>query len=215
MKINKVFHSHFTKLFVVTFLTFFLCGCSKSNSTSDMESEEETESNKIEAVVVCNHNFGKNNLYYYNIAIKSNGEYVTFDNDADYQELCMPLFFLQKVVNATEFIAEKYGFEYSEWINSPEHTELLESLPNIVDLYLKGRKNEIRDNRILKMIDEVWYNFHPDRMSFQLESDRYGLKAYGDYETNRGVFFRDNEYENYEDLNGNILPTNALVAYGG
>lgn len=213
---HKLFKMRLINLLMIAILAIISQGCSKSNSQSNGNEEEQIteEEPYIEQVVVYNSDYGKNNLYYYNIAFKVNGQYVIFNNDADYQDICQSIFFLQKAVNKTEFMENEFGFsEYNEWIESAEHASLLKALPEKVEMYLSGMKSEIGDKRIQKMLDEVWYNFHPDRLYFNLDYDGYGFKEYKDSSSNRGVSFRDNKNNNFKDLQGNDLPSEALVAY--
>lgn len=207
-----------TSLLLIVIFSVNLQGCSKSDSQSAGNDKEQSakEESYFEAIVVCNSLINKRHFSYYNIAFKENGQYVTFDNDADYQNICQAIYFLQKAVNETKFLNHEFGYsDCEEWVDSPEHISLLKDLPEKVEIYLSGMKSEIQDKRILKMLDEVWYDYHPDRMDFYLSNDCYGGKEYKESGSGSTVVFKsNNKYDELKDLQGYDLPSEVLVAYG-
>lgn len=193
MKPSKTFaplHSTWIQTCLVACIcAIFMLGCSnpKSQNEGTTQSEEEQivegQSSNVTPVVVCHNDYDKDNIYRYNIAFKSNGEYIAFDNDADYQSWCAPMvFFRRSIINAV-WADDDFGYKSGrEWCNSAEFDSLFKSLPELVNLYLSGKKNEIQDKRVYKIIDKAWYDTHPDRMNFSLLRDYYGHKTYTDGE---------------------------------
>lgn len=224
MKPSEVTTLHLTwilRCFMISIFAIIMVGCSNSKSQNGNSSQSEEEqtfedrTNTVHPVIVCN-DYDKHNIYRYSIAFKSNGEYITFDNDADYQTWCAQMAFLKQVVRKIVWAEDDFGYKDDrEWCNSAEFDSLLENLPELVNLYLSGKKNDIQDKRVFKRIDTSWYDFHPDRMNFTLSNDGYGYKRYTDVNGSECKFYSMESYNitsSYlKDLKGDEVPLDALI----
>lgn len=196
--------------------TVSLLSCSKSSSNENERAqepmiegnEENKEEIKLEFTLVKSN---YEHTFDVRFTPKVNGNYIVFDNDADYQELCNPVWFLGRCVglSATYSFAAQYEHT-NNWLESSELMELLKELPNAVDLYINGNKDKIKDERIKKLIDEAWYNLHPNNCYFQLQDNSYNFKLYygNPYGT---VICSPNDSEQWYDLDGNKLPEGVLL----
>lgn len=202
---------------MIAFIAIIHQGCSKSQKlTTTNDDEQPKEDAEIEFVVAYDSNEPELSISYYNIAYKINGQYIAFDNDANYQDICALTYFYRRSINGLQFLYNDFGFsKQTEWMKSPEYASLMEGMCRMVNMYLSGDKSKIEDKRILKMLDKYWYDFHPDRMQFRLDEEEYNQKRYEDYNSSRKkVYFQNNERHNFKDLHGNDLPEDALIGFG-
>lgn len=219
MKPSKTFaplHSTWIQTSLVACIcAIFILGCSNSKSQNEgtTQSEEEQivedQTSNVLPVIVCGNYEKKDNIYNYYIAFKSNGKYIAFDNDADYRSWCALTQLFRQVVIYAVWADDDFGYKDGrEWCNSAEFDSLLENLPELVNLYLSGNKNEIQDKRVYKIIDKAWYDIRPDRMDFYLLRDGYGYKVYTDGENE--FYFRCLEVSFLKEPNGDKVPLGTL-----
>lgn len=198
---------------MIAFLAIISQSCSNSNSQSNESEGICEEESHIDPVFVW---YTGALGGYHKVAFKVNGQYVMFDNDADYQELCQYTYFLMRAMHEIARNGEEFGFsdKEEEWVESPEFTLLLKDLPEIVGLYFSGNKSKVEDKCILNKLERIWYDEHPDRLDFHLINDHYGYKGYVAYygHASFGVGFSNNEDTHVKDLDGNDLPDGILVA---
>lgn len=190
--------------------TVSLLSCSKSSSNENERAEEAMNANNKEEIkeeikldfVLLKYD---DDHIPTDIAPKVNGNYIFFDNDADYQELCRPVWFYKKCVH---YLFREYG-GYNQPISS-ELKELLKELPNAINICLNGNKGNIKDERIRKLIDMAWYDLHPNNNYFYLQDNSYDYKLY--YGNPHGsVVCTHYKGDIYYDLDGNKLPKDVLV----
>lgn len=221
--------------FTAFFILITLIACSGKNSGTN-NSEDDDNTDTIEAtddgtgltmeIIQCNNyensesgpTYSYDDYCDYKIAFKYNGEYIMFDNDADYQALTNLTLFLREtqknLCDAYRSGDDGFSKHTNKDLLSPEFIALLKDLPHNINLYVGGKKAEIINRNVFKVIDKTYYNDHPFTISFQLESSRYGYKRYED-QVGWSITFMSHEpytnLPNYRSLDGEIVPEGVLT----
>lgn len=171
----------------------------------------------------------------------SNGELLRFNNDEDYSELCPTLKFIHYVLHDGYFskkyheILDGIGVDIKKYHNYSDATwKWIEENPDRLDeanelvanfyqellngaiLYLKGEKNLIADPGILEVIEEAYYNRHPETYSFYLNRSRYREHVYEDAYNEGNIcayYFSDREESDivYAFSDGTSVPDGTLA----
>lgn len=120
------------------------------------------------------------------------GQFVQFDNDADYTEHCKILGFITSARDEVPFrdlsldwdsIGRHRSFKtYGtiSHVDEPIYKYDIALINGILE-YVYGNKEKITDSKIFKAIDKTFYDKHPDQAFYQLEKSVYGDKRYEDY----------------------------------
>lgn len=178
-------------------LSMVMVGCGNSNKNLFMSKAERYKTTLV-PVFRVHWKYGNWIDGWKHFAIcSSSGEFEKFNNDADYEEYSTALymacccFWLRDVDNGRfdelqRKFKNKYGEKWDEkkWTSEESDqyvklkSERMTSLIQGVAEYLYGDKNNISDENLYKVLDEYYYNHHPDEWQTQLEDSYYGFKSY-------------------------------------
>lgn len=172
-----------------------------------------------------------------------NNSYVKFSNDADYIELAQEVNFLESVMNSwyyqhvdewadTETLlketsnldsreavpfVEKFVRESLDRFMKGDFKKSLQKLPVYVRAYLNGDKDNIPHD-IYQVIDELYWDKHPQDTYFDYDSYGYNYKSYRGPDQLNGQFYLRAFAEPTEEsksspklfLNGDTVPPGLL-----
>lgn len=194
-------------LILLGFFTLQSCSSNNKDNSSEtanqaetMEVEEEYSVPQYELIPVA-HNDARWSVSSA-LAVKQNGKFVVFDNDADYSALGPEaiLYYYAYFV-----CAEKYK------LTDDENRELAKSLAPLVQKYLRD-KSAVRGHEHFSIVDKAYYDC-------QTLIEDYFYKEYSSYDYHRysngpgGSSFKcfGDSDRDYYTPDGEKIPSNALV----
>lgn len=222
--VRKVLSIAFTFSFFMFSFLLISCGGKGSDSKGSIDDREQTiEGNEGKVTIVPIYRLDDdNNLYAYKFTLKlPTGEYMKFDNDADYSQYVGTLLFMdyihRSIVAESVREMEKSGERHFDSERARQIRTVGPTVVHDVLSYLNGKKETIEDKNNLQVIEEAYYNFHPERWITSLDEESYNHKSYVTQQPSssgycRTSVFPRSRYENeYIDSSGEEIVEDMIV----
>lgn len=143
------------------------------------------------------------------IALRNqSGEYLMYDNDADYTYLT-PYFIQIKYLDSTE--ANLFHYGKTEVGKVEELLLQFNSRYDAAKLYLDGHKSEISDPVLRERIERSHYNGLKNIAGYHEDYSSYNYKRYKDNENKRSMVVRPNKLNRTIPVGAPTIPDGALI----
>lgn len=193
---------------IATYVPVTSCSKQPNKSSDEGEFLEETANSQHALTLVPIFN-QENPARLEYVALKnSNGEFVMFDNENDYSDMCYVFYFLGQASHELQ-----KPFE--------EQCELFYELLDGVILFTQGKKNEIKDKEVLTAIEKAYYNRVSGVSSeYTITKQRYGFKDYypingrgyiWSYAYHEGKYPYANINDAFLVMNQDVIPEGAII----
>lgn len=187
---------------VIMSLLSAACGNSSQKSTesgvdSEMSADNEENAAGTYTIVPVYQQQRVHPYYSLNFALYNNksGQFVKFDNDADYTEHCKILGFITEARYEIPFRDLSLDWDSISSLRGKLKEKIFGTISRVEDPiyqfdialmngtleYVYGNKEKITDSKIFKAIDKTFYDEHPDQAFYQLKESVYGHKHYRDF----------------------------------